>query len=110
MRVANKRVWWIALGSLALAGVAVGGTIYATASNVTLRDQSGREINATLQADENGTATGTLEDGTQVQLRRVGDSGQMQVEVQLSGTGSGEQTLTVEPASDTPPAAPVAPN
>ncbi len=106
MRVSNKRVWWIALGSLALAGVAVGGTIYATTYTVTLRDESGREINATLQADENGNASGTLEDGTEVQLRRVGDSGQMQVEVQLSGTGSGEQTLTVEPASETPSASP----
>ncbi len=106
MRVSNKRVWWIAAGSLALAGVAIGGTIYATSYSVTMRDSSGREVNATLQADENGNATGTLEDGTEVQLRRVGDGGQMQVEVQMSGAVDGEQTLTVAPAGTDPAPAP----
>lgn len=108
MRLTNKKVWWIAAGTLALAGVAIAGTIYATSYSVTLRGSDGREINATLQPDANGNATATLEDGTQVQLQRIGNSGQMQVEVQMSGSNDGTQTITVQPTSQDPAAVPAA--
>ena len=95
----SKRAWAIGLGSLAIAGAAVGATVYATSYRATMTTATGEELETTLQGDEHGNASGEFADGTQVQMQRNAD-GTMQVQVDLPNDSAGAQTVTVEQAAN----------